>query len=81
MLPPCKIFAVPSPEPIPVAVKVMPTVLLAAPIEMKFVVPMFVITYVVPTTKDPAVMLTSCLIAPPEVAEILICVAESIDLT
>jgi hypothetical protein len=35
---------VPVPVPDPVAVKVMPTVLLAAPIKVKLVVPMLVIT-------------------------------------
>ena len=81
MLPPATIFAVPSPEPAPVAVNVIPTVLLAAPIRVKFVVPRLVITYEVPTTKDPAVMFTNCLTAPPLVALILITEAESIELT
>ena len=81
MLPPATIFAVPVPDPIPVAVNVIPTVLLAAPIRVKFVVPRLVITYEVPTTKDPAVMFTNCLTVPPLVALILITEAESIDLT
>ena len=44
----------PVPEPTPVASKVTPTVLLVAPIAVKFVVPTVRIVYSSPTVKDPA---------------------------
>lgn len=48
------VVAVPVPEPTPVATKTVPTVLLAAPIKVKFVVPADTIVYVAPTIKLPA---------------------------
>jgi len=49
------LVAVPVPEPTPVATNRTPTVLAEAPIAVKSVVPTTAITYVVPTTKLPAV--------------------------
>jgi hypothetical protein len=43
---------VPVPDPAPVALNVIPTVLLGAPIATKLVVPREVILYSVPITKD-----------------------------
>ena len=49
-------LAVPVPEPIPVATNVVPTLLLAAPIRVKSVVPAKVIVYVAPIAKFPALV-------------------------
>ena len=46
--------AVPVPEPAPVATNAVPTLLLAAPIATKLVVPTVAIMYVCPITKLPA---------------------------
>ena len=47
--------AVPVPVPAPVAVKIVPTVLLAEPIAVKSVVPALIIVYDTPVTNAPAV--------------------------
>jgi hypothetical protein len=52
------VFAVPVPEPDPVAVKVIPTVLLEAPIKVKSVLPIVTIVYESPAIKDPALTIT-----------------------
>jgi hypothetical protein len=53
------VFAVPVPVPAPVATKLIPTVLLEAPIKVKSVLPIVVIVYSSPITKDPALIVTS----------------------
>ena len=53
------VFALPVPDPTPVAVKVSPTVLDVAPMRVKSVVPIALIEYVVPVTNEPAVISTS----------------------
>ena len=49
--------AVPEPAPTPVAVNIVPTLLFAAPISVKFVVPVTFILYLVPTINAPALIL------------------------
>ena len=48
--------AVPVPKPTPVAVNVVPTLLSAAPINVKIVVPVETIIYVLAVTNAPAVI-------------------------
>ena len=55
------VVAVPSPVPTPVAVNTTPTVLDAAPIDVKLVVPTVRIVYSVPTAKEPAVTVEAVL--------------------
>ena len=52
-------FAVPVPEPTPVAVNTSPTLLLAAPINVKSVVPTDTILYSLPMLNNPAVNVPS----------------------
>ena len=60
----CSMFgkevAVPVPVPTPVQTNICPTVFEYAPTSVKFVVPIDVIVYVVPTTKLPAVITSFC---------------------